>query len=92
MNETTCIMYVTRFVEILGAPRKISINRTSETYEFYYSNFSFTYCPISRIHGYDCNPDKWEIEFYFSEKDILICFRDPKDFNDTVNTLKENEA
>jgi hypothetical protein len=87
MDELTCMLYVSHFIEALGSPNKIFKNRVSGTYDFCYSNFSFTYCPISRIHGYD--GDEWEIEFHLYNDCETICFQDTNDFNEIVTTLKE---
>lgn len=87
MNELTCMLYVSRFIEALGSPKTILKNNISRTYEYCYPKFSFTYCPISRIHGYD--GDEWEIEFFFPETSETICFQDTDDFDETVTTLKE---
>lgn len=87
MDELTCMLYVSYFIEALGSPKTVLKNRVTGTYEFCYSNFSFTYCPISRLHAHD--GDEWEIEFYFPSTSETICFQDTDDFKDTVITLKE---
>lgn len=87
MDELTCMLYVSYFIEALGSPKTVLKNRLSGTYEFCYSNFSFTYCPISRLHGYD--GDEWEIEFYFHDTSEVECFQDTDDFDDMVAFLKD---